>query len=212
MKLSNAFLGCPAAPLLEDVLLEFAGVFGREGDLGGVEFQAGRRVAWPEALPSNGAVAAFYGELTFSTLIVNGVFFCQLHALEKLPRAQEGWRLVAGPDGQLTPNPNWPPSWLVIGDRNGDAIIADVSQEDGPIYGCIHGGPLAECLTPMAPSLAAWLQALARSMRCEEDEFGLDSVDETCAPKAELFARAEEIAREVLGDQAVEGWLRFFFE
>ena len=61
----------------------------------------------------------------------------KLFPLDWLEVAQQGWRWIRDKHGSVTENPVRNKRWIVIADRNGDAIVVDSSTADGAVTGHI---------------------------------------------------------------------------
>jgi hypothetical protein len=80
-----------------------------------------------------------------------------LYDPRKLVEYQQGYRWRLG--NREKTDYGWQQNWVVIGDIGGDPIIADISEEETPIYFALHG---ASAWQPkiIAPSLRLFLSAL----------------------------------------------------
>ena len=117
-------------------LARFAHAFGREGkDFGTLNVLSSPHPV-PAELQLTGQLREFYAHAGFDKLTIGGAFHLMVATLAGLPEAQVGWRWVQDRrSGKVTEDPTWNKDWLVFCDRNGDALFADLSQEESPISG-----------------------------------------------------------------------------
>ena len=194
---------------LEQALRKFCEIFGRSDfDIGDVSYQEKLDPTLPTSLPSSKELVFLYSHISFKDhLIVGGDMILQLEAVEKLEGAQHGWRWILNNKKGLQQKPTWPESWVVIGNRNGDALIVDTSVEGSPIYGAIQSDHFK-----ISDSLTAFFSVFADWMECEYVEFNMETEDDDFNPKPEFLARLRKIATNTLSADELDGFFKFFFE
>ena len=107
---------------LPDELRRFTTVFGRDGrDIGAVTFT-------PPTSAIQHDLVTFYTCLRFDQLLIGGELMLSFAPPTKLDRAQNGWRYVVDRDGHQSINEEWKGEWIVIADRNDDAIFYDATS------------------------------------------------------------------------------------
>ncbi|WP_341279304.1 hypothetical protein [Paenibacillus sp. FSL H8-0537] len=187
-------------------LQQFASVFGRHDiDLGEVYFHD-EPLPVQEPLPLGEALRTFYSYLELQEHpMIGGVLAVQFFRLPELERAQQGWRWIMTASG-LAPDPKWPDGWIVFADYNGDALIVDTTDPQGPVYGSIQ-----KRHSQIAASLADFFAMTTALMKVEEEEFELDATEEDSEVKSEFIERAMELAPVMIGRKHGQQYLDFFF-
>lgn len=137
---------------------------------------------------------------------VGGELLMMLFALDSLATAQHGWRWVRNKGGPVVENPKWNKHWIVIADRNGDAIVVDDSTAGGVVFG--HLGPRN---FKIADDLASFFQVMAEAMTVEAITFNYDVLDDELNPIPEFLDSVSAIALRVLGPNGEAGFMDFFF-
>jgi len=91
---------------------------------------------------------------------------------------QEGYRWTSGIGGRV--DARWNPSWILIGDCSGDAIIADTGAQGTPISYVFHGDGIVSPI-PVAPDIPSFLATLAVwiEVRCVRYKNGVRNEDGT---------------------------------
>ncbi|MER7081172.1 SUKH-4 family immunity protein [Saccharopolyspora kobensis] len=103
--------------------------------------------------------------------VIGGLLGLQLFSHHELAKAQDGWSTVWA-NGQPQPNPAWQQSWIVFGDVNGDAVVADTGDQACPVFGSVQ-----QHNSPLAPDLGTFFAAVTAVMRWEAAR-ELDTHDE----------------------------------
>jgi hypothetical protein len=131
---------------------------------------------------------------------IGGDFFLQIFSFDELEKAQDGW---AGPDDEEI---HWKQSYVVFGDRSGDALVFDSAQSNPEIYGSIQKRSFL-----VAESLAGLLEALIVGIKIEEDEFDGDTRGEDMSLKEDFVRRVEGAISTLTSGVNPDGFMRFFF-
>lgn len=126
--------------------------------------------------------------------------------LDRLAGALSGWRWIRDKAGNTVENEKWPTSWIIIADRDGDAVIVDASTADGSVFGSIQMTSF-----PMADSLASFLIAVAQCMDIEREKYGYEVTDDDFNTIEPYLDDVKAVADEALGGENAKGLLRFFF-
>jgi len=130
----------------------------------------------------------------------------KLFPLDWLEAAQQGWRWIHDTQGSVTENPVWNKHWIVIADRNGDAIVVDSSTAGGAVTGHIGSYNVK-----IADDLASFFQVMAEAMKVEAVTFSYDVLDDELNPIPEFLHAVSAIALRVLGPDGEAGFMDFFF-
>jgi len=149
----------------------------------------------------SGKIKEFYSSVELvESPTVGGDFYFKILTVDKLEVAQSGW---AGPDDKTL---NWKESFVLFGDRNGDALIFDSAHLSSPVYGSVQKRSYL-----ISPSFSGFLKAIMIGWEIEELEFGGDTREEDMSYKTEFLKRVES-RLSVLGDEVdVNGFAKFFF-
>lgn len=191
---------------LDTALKNFADAFhAGPSNAGIVEYRAAQAIAAPIAL---GAVLTdYYARLHLNDRPqVGGQLLLKLFALDELERAQHGWRWIRNKGGPVIENPDWNQHWIVMADRNGDALIVDDSTEAGAVFGNIGATNFK-----IADDLASFFQTMAEAITVEATTFHYEVVDEDFNPDPRFLAEMSTIARRHLGADGEAGFMKFFF-
>lgn len=151
--------------------------------------------------PINGEAKEFYSCVKLEdTPTIGGDFYLQLFTADEIENAQSGW---TGPDDETLP---WKKSFVLFGDRNGDAVVFDSAQPLSPVYGSIQKRSFL-----ISTSFFSFLEALIIGIDVEEVEFSGDTREEDLSFKKNFLKKVEERLN-VLGDAIdVEGFMKLFF-
>lgn len=150
-------------------------------------------------------LATYFSHLSFDRPVVGGEFHLMLFGPKELDTAQQGWRWIRNRNGEPEEDVEcWRADWIVIADRNGDAVFVDVA--DGTVWGSIQKRNMF-----IAPTLAAFLDALAACKRLEVDDYGLETTDAEFNPLPAFLQDVRALAEKTLGADAAAGWMHFFF-
>jgi len=191
---------------LDVALKNFADAFAASSEnFGTIEYRAPQ--PFTEPIPFGPILKDYYARLRMSdTPQVGGKLLLMLFMLDELEAAQHGWRWVRDKDGPVTENPNWNKHWIVIADRNGDAIVVDDSTARGAVLG--HIGPRN---FKIAGDLASFFQVMAEAMMIEANTFNYEVLDEDFNHIPEFLDAVSAIALRVLGPDGEAGFMDFFF-
>ena len=191
---------------LDTALKNFADAFAAGSQsLGMLEY----RVPQPftEPIPLGPVLKDYYARLRMiDTPQVGGELLLMLFMLDELEAAQHGWRWVRDRAGPVTENPNWNKHWIVIADRNGDAIVVDDSTPGGMVLG--HIGPRN---FKIADDLASFFEVMAEAMMLEAITFNYDVLDDELNPIPSFLDAVRAIALRTLGSDGEKGFMDFFF-
>jgi hypothetical protein len=191
---------------LDVALKNFADAFaaGTE-NIGTVEYRPPQ--PFVEPIPLGAVLRDYYERLRFSDRpLVGGRLLLKLFPLDWLEAAQHGWRWIRNNNGLVTENPIWNKHWIVIADRNGDAIVVDNSTPGGVVTGHIGSFNVR-----IADDLASFFQVMAEAMTLEASTFNYDVLDDELNPIPNFLDAVSAIALRVLGPDGEEGFMEFFF-
>ncbi|MGW8391837.1 hypothetical protein [Pseudoduganella sp. HUAS MS19] len=191
---------------LDVALKNFADAFAAGAEnIGTVEYRAPQPIVEP--IPLGAVLRDYYERLRFSDRpLVGGRLLLKLFPLDWLEAAQHGWRWVPSKSGPLTENPVWNKHWIVIADRNGDALVVDDSTASGVVTG--HIGSFN---VKIADDLASFFQVMAEAMTLEANTFNYDVLDDELNPMPDFLDEVRAIALRILGPDGAEGFMEFFF-
>jgi hypothetical protein len=191
---------------LDTALNDFATAFAAGSDnFGTVEFRSPQPIVEP--FPLGAILKGYYARLRLENKPqVAGAMQLRLWTLDELETAQHGWRWVRDKSGPATDNPNWNKHWIVIADRNGDAIFVDDSAPDGVVSGSIMQRNFK-----IADNLASFFEAMAAAILVEVNMFNYDVYDDDFNPKPDFLDEISAIARRLLGPDGEAGFMKFFF-
>lgn len=191
---------------LDVALKSFADAFAAGvKNIGTVEY----RVPHPfvEPIPLGAILRDYYERLRFSDRpLVGGRLLLKLFPLDWLESAQNGWRWIRDKNGHITDNPIWDKHWIVIADRNGDALVVDDSTAGGVVTG--HIGSFH---VKIADDLASFFQVMAEAMTLEASTFNYDVLDDEMNPIPNFLDAVSAIALRHLGPDGEAGFMEFFF-
>jgi hypothetical protein len=193
---------------LLDVIQRFANEFKQEEkNFGTLTLQAEQKEVQEELLP-DGELKTFYASLDFDKLTVGTTLFLDIATLAELPKYQEGWRWEydADPAGQEDTE-DWDSTWLVFGDKHGDAVFAKLEEEVAPIFGSIQKAEEYQ----LASSLESFLSILSDCMIMEREEFGNETKLEDFTVKPEFIDRIRSIVAKYEGEDIAGKFADFFF-
>ena len=192
---------------LDTALKEFATSFAAGTvNMGTVEYRAPEPIVEP--FPLGAILKEYYSRLRMSEKPhLGGEFHLMLFTLEQLERAQHGWRWVSDKGGPARENPNWNKHWIIIADRDGDAIFVDDSTAEGAVFGSIMQRNFA-----IAKDLASFFDVMAEAMTLERSTFNYDVRDDDFNFYPHFLDEVNAIALRVLGPDGAAGFMKFFFE
>ncbi|MDA3643074.1 hypothetical protein LZ318_19620 [Saccharopolyspora indica] len=145
---------------LVPTLRQFTDAFGRnDANLGRIALRA--NAADVPGLPP-GLLGDYLAAVELEDApVIGGLLGLQLFSHHELAKVQDGWS-TTWTNGQPQPNPAWQESWIVFGDVNGDAVVADTADQACPVFGSVQHRN-----TPLAPDLGAFFGAITAVMRWE---------------------------------------------
>jgi len=191
---------------LDTALKNFAQSFAAgANNLGTVEVRTPQAIV--EQFPLGPILKAYYAQLRMSEKPhVGGALHLMLFTLDDLKRVQYGWRCIRDKQGVDSENPNWDKHWVVIADRDGDAIFVDDSTADGAVSGSIMQRNFK-----IADSLASFFDVMAEAMQLEANTYDYEVYDDDFNPLPKFLDEISAIARRVLGPDGEAGFMKFFF-
>lgn len=191
---------------LDDALKNFADAFAAGSDNSGtVEYRAPQPINGP--FPLGVVLTEYFAKLQLNdNPQVGGQLLLGLFMIDRLEAAQHGWRWVSKKGAPVTENPDWNKNWVVIGDRNGDALVVDDSTVAGAVSGHIGSFNIK-----IADDFAGFLQVLAEAMTVEATMCDYDDDDDS-EPDPRFLDEVAAIARRVLGPDGEAGFMQFFFD
>ena len=191
---------------LDTALKNFADAFTAcSGNFGTIECRAFQPIVEP--MPLGPVLQEYYGRLRMTGIPqVGGELMMMLFSLDSVATAQHGWRWIRKNHGPVIDAPKWNKHWIVIGDRNGDAIVVDDSTASGVVSG--HFGPRN---FKIADDLASFFQVMAEAMTIEADTFKYEVLAEDFSPIPEFINAVRGTAQRVLGPDSEPGFMEFFF-
>lgn len=191
---------------LDTALQNFAAAFSEGShNLGTVHYRAPHKVVEP--IPLGPILQDYYARLLVSEKpIVAGALHLALFTLDQLERAQHAWRWFRDKHGFVTENPEWDSHWIVIADRNGDAIVVDDSTAGGTVFGNIGSKNFK-----IANDIASFFRVMAEAITVEAIAFDYDVYDDDFNPDPQFLDAIREIARRELGSDGEAGFMKFFF-
>jgi hypothetical protein len=122
---------------LDAALKNFADAFAAgSANLGTLEYHAFQPVVEP--MPLGPILREYYGRLSMSDIpVVGGRLMLMLSTLEDIETVLHGWRWIRNKDGLVVEDPSWSKHWIIIANRNGDAVTVDGSTAGGVVTGHI---------------------------------------------------------------------------
>lgn len=193
--------------LLETALKEFSTVFNEtEGNFGIVQYRDA--ILIDEPIPLGDALKEYYSRLLLENKPAIGhKFHLRLITLNELIGAQSGWLWVTDKSGKTIKNDQWKSSWVIVADRNGDAIFVDTESPTGAIYGSIQQRNFL-----IAKDLGDFFYTIAECMIVERDKFGYEVMDDDFNVVEPFLVEVRRIAEKNLGVEGQLSFMKFFFE
>lgn len=190
------------------VLQDFCGNFGRADiDFGLVEYKLNGNGPWPLGVGAGSDLAKFYTDTIFHDKPSLGGFFrFDLVAIDQIEDVLQGWRYIKSEKNIRKIDENWLETWLIFGDKDGDAIFADVAVSRSPVWGSVQKRNF-----PLSDSLESFLAALLVCMKVEGDDFNFETKDEDFSVKPDFLIATKKALSVFLDDSYVDGFMYFFF-
>ena len=126
-----------------------------------------------------------------------GDFFIQLIEAPNLLNMLSGWRAPGKSD--------WPDNYIIFGDRNGDALFCDISDEKSPVYGSVQKNNFH-----LSDSLADFFTLYVRLVELEETEFGCDTKNEDFSYKNEYLDAVDAELKKYTSPDFASHFMYFF--
>ncbi len=193
---------------IENTLKQFALSFGRDGvDNGNIKIETHSIETFQPQLKNE--LNEFYSLSSFDELMIGGELFMEIFPLEKLSKAQDGWRFITNPmDKSISEDTDhWDKDWIVFGDRNGDAIFCKQDTVNAPVYGSVQK---ARNLL-LANSLNAFFQILTESMIMGKNVFEFNTQTDDFIPKADFVEAVQKIVNKYSDSNKSSDFIEFFF-
>lgn len=192
---------------LAQSLKDFADAFNTgDGNFGVVQYR--EPIAITEPFPLGNALKEYYSRLHLEDNPESGKkMHLTLFSLMEIVGAQHGWRWIRDKLGQEQENPDWKRTWVIIADRNGDAIFVDVESENGAVYGSIQQRNFL-----IANNLGDFWGAVAECMNVEKNKYNYEVMDDNFNVIKPFLDDVRTIAEKNLGQDYSNGYMRFFFE
>lgn len=136
---------------------------------------------------------------------LGGRFNLFLFSLDELEGAQNGWRWDTLRSGEIVEDTTyWKSSWVVIADKDGDAIFVDA--DNGKVFGSIQ-----KCNFLVAQTLADFFDALTCTMKIEMDGYHFDVLADDMSPLPQFLNDVRTAVSMKLDAEATSGFMKFFF-
>ncbi|GGZ10560.1 hypothetical protein ACFFTM_23780 [Pseudoduganella plicata] len=190
---------------LSAALHKFVNAFQRsEMSIGKVEYTPAAP-APQSSMPLEGVLADYYKFLYVDTHAhVGGLFHFSLYAPADLLRLQYGWHWIKNENGETIEDPHWPRQWVVIADRNGDAIFVDTST------GAVHGSIQKQNML-LTDDLSQFFDVIAEGMSIEMDKYHFEAEDDDANITQEFLDDVHSLLQPRLGAVKSKNFYEFFF-
>lgn len=139
---------------------------------------------------------------------IGGACYLKLITLEQLITYLSGWLWIRDKAGNLVENvESWKKSWIIIGDRNGDAIFVDIESSNGAVYGSIQQENRL-----ISSDLGSFFFTLAECMVLEKEKYGYEVNDNDFKVIEPFLIDVRHIAERNFGTEGMKSFMNFFFE
>jgi hypothetical protein len=129
-----------------------------------------------------------------------------LFSPDELVTAQQGWRWITDKSGNLLEDTrHWKDSWIVIADKNGDAIFVDTGSDK--VFGSIQKRNFL-----VGETLAQFYAGLTPTMKVEMDKYDFEVLSDNMDPLPEFLQDVRAAVSATSGDEASQGFMKFFFD
>ena len=191
---------------LDAALSRFAAAFAAGSqNVGTLEYRTPGPIVVP--IPLGPAVQDYFARLRFEKKpMIGGELLLMLFTLDELESAQYGWRWVRDKTGIDTENPKWDQHWIIIADRDGDAIFVDDSTDQGAVWGSIMQRNFK-----IADDLASFFDMMAEAMTLEADTFNYEVIDDESNVDQRFLDAMQTMSLRLLGSDGGAGFMKFFF-
>jgi hypothetical protein len=191
---------------LKLVLAEFVKTFQRQETNFGIIDIYPRPFSVNEPFPIGSALIEYFSTLQLKDrVMIGGQFHLGLYALSELERQQDGWLWDRDRLGNVVEDTKyWKRTWVVIGDRSDDALFVDIN--DGKVFGSIQKRNFF-----IANTLADFFMVLTEGIKIEIDKFFYETCDEDFNPKPEFLLDVEDVAKDKLGVEGAQAFMKYFF-
>lgn len=140
-----------------------------------------------------------------STPVIGCYFHMILFGPNDLIGALQGWRWIQTKSGKIeVDRSRWNPAWIIIADRNGDAIFVDTDNHK--VFGSIQGENLL-----IAEDLLSFFSALTDATKIEKEKYDFNVRTESLTVLTEFEADVRKSIFTKLGQEAASGFMEFFF-
>jgi hypothetical protein len=137
-----------------------------------ISFGGGKFVHPPPELPINAVLQQWLKSVGENDLQVRWIFeWLTIYGSGQLANHQVGYRWLS--EDRRTTAKGWNYDWVVIGDCGGDAIIAEMSNVNIPVFYALHGmgewqpHQLASSLGVFVTFLATWVEVVGGKSKAE---------------------------------------------
>lgn len=191
---------------LDTALKNFASAFvSGSKNVGTVQFRSPQPITEP--IPLGAVLRDYYAKMLLCNRPqVAGAMQLRLWTLDELEARQHGFRWISKNGGPLIENPRWNNHWIVIADRDGDAIVVDDSTAEGAVYGVIGS---YHC--KISDDLAGFFQSMAEAILAEVTTYDYEVYDDDFNPLPDFLDEMSVISRRLLGSDGEAGFMKFFF-
>ncbi|HEX8611644.1 MAG TPA: hypothetical protein VF800_10190 [Telluria sp.] len=191
---------------LDTALKNFASAFvAGSKNIGTVQFRPPQPITEP--IPLGAILRDYYAKMLLCNRPqVAGALQLRLWTLDELEVRQHGFRWISENGGSVIEDPRWNKHWIVIADRDGDAIVIDDSTADGAVYGVIGS---YSC--KISADLAGFFQSMAEAILVEVTTYDYEVYDDDFNPLPNFLNEMSAISRRVLGADGEAGFMKFFF-
>lgn len=190
---------------LSAALQKFVHVFQRsEMSLGKVEYTPAAPTP-QSSMPLQGVLVDYYRFMYIDKHAnAGGLFHFSLYRADDLLRLQNGWHWIRNRDGETIEDPLWPREWVVIADRNGDAIFVDTAT------GEVHGSIQKENML-LSDDLGQFYDVIAEGMSIEMDKYHFEVEDDDSNIYPEFSDDINSMLQTKLGPVKSKNFYAFFF-
>lgn len=163
-------------------------------------------VAISTTLPLDSDLQTYFGLVKLDGMPVVGCYFhLILFGPDDLIGALQGWRWITTKSGKTEEDAkNWNPAWVIIADRNGDAIFVDTNTHE--VFGSIQGEKFL-----VSANLSSFFGALTASTKVEKEKYNFEVRSENLAVLPDFEEDVRKAVSAKLGQEATSGFMEFFF-
>lgn len=187
--------------LIDNALRDFVDAFHKsKNSLGIMDYTPNEQDNSSINFSLNGEVSYFYSHLILKDgPTFGGDFFLQFIEKEKSDAIQEGWRVTGE-------TPDWNENYIIIADRNGDALFCDLSDKKSPVFGSVQ-----KEIYSLSGTLSEFLNVYSKLIKIEEEEFLDETTDDNLDYKSEYLSRIEAELNKNISSKFTDDFMYFFF-